>query len=830
MIKSPDKIASLRTLDRVQFLMAYLQAFCGPLLSRRTEASIARLREADSLRVCDRKTGLSDLVKAALKRRPDAETAAETQKYLRRFQQHVLSVLDIATSSLAPGEELGGASATGTLPPGFLDWAWRRAEKGLAENPFAGGDVSECGVRLVHGILLLEVGVLPPDGEDAEKIGELARSLTTSRIAPADMVTHAAAVLALGFCLARLTDRPLETLQPLYRLADPPWRDLFVPLISRNGYLLTYDPAIKAIADKYGDYTTAQPITLVQGVQRKLKQVRDFSDDLILRHPSVATRDAIAIGSEVQAESRKFAALWSPLDADPASTHFADKFAREMAECERKLFEATVTPRQSMFDNFIRWARLRFVMVDGVHLPLSEMCLSVMVHCHNLLALQRTENALASEKEEAARKTALKSRARLVESLKYTAARIAAWDPRVVAEHKPPGAGEAIAGEKPADDKGPARAAKSADPPKKCTASPMVGDLLMLYFAVEGLQRSFGMDFDKKNASWIEILPRLDGTVRRELMTLIAISPLNRLLCSELADEFAEEPSIPHLKTLLEDGRAEVLRSLVHTGLIRQVKPQDIRPAMRSVRRCLATETVGGVLVASEFCHAVLKTLFRKWEREIRSCAYLPTDQACETENQFAAEVRRKLLDFKNPAVEELHQLLTELLAQKCRLEKDAAALDSRRLNLIRSHWQSIAAFTTRGLRDYPWTPRGRRLLAAFWLLFCRYCHDRFADRPLPHGLETGLPGFDSFGKLDAWLSATLQRACESHRLKKGDASAGITSEETEELDQLASILKFALGNSRLRRALIAARLLVPGKEPGKPVWDPKRVDELAGS
>jgi hypothetical protein len=632
------------------------------------------------------------------------------------------------------------------------------------------------------------------------------------------MVTHAAAVLALGFCLARLTDRPVESLQPLYRLADPPWRELFVPLISRNGYLLTYDPAIKAIADKHGDYTTAQPITLVQGVQRKLKQVRDFSDDLILRRPSVATRDAIAIGSEVQAESRKFAALWSTLDADPASTHFADKFAREMAECERKLFEATVTPRQSMFDNFIRWARKRFVMVDGVHLPLSEMCLSVMVHCHNLLALQRAENALASEKDEAARETALKSRVRLVGSLKYSAARIAAWEPRIVAESASPDAGDVIAGK------------KSADPPKKCAASPMVGDLLMLYFAVEGLQRSFGMDFDKKNASWIEILPRLDGTVRRELMTLIAISPLNRLLCSELADEFAEERSIPHLKTLLEDGRAEVLRSLVHTGLIGKVESQGIRAAMRSVRRCLATETVGGVLVASEFCHAVLRKRFREWEREIRSCAYLPTDQACEAENRFAGELRQWLLDFNEPGVEEFHQLLTELLAQKCRLEKDAAVLDSRRLSLIRSHWQSIATFTTRGLRDCPWTPRGRRLLAGFWLLFCRYCHDRFADRPLPRGLETGLPGFDNFSRLDAWLSATLQRACESHRLKKKDDDAGITSEETKELVHLASILKFALGNSRLRRALIAARLLVPGKEPGKPVWDPKRVDELAGS
>ena len=256
-----------------------------------------------------------------------------------------------------------------------------------------------------------------------------------------------------------------------------------------------------------------------------------------------------------------------------------------MAACERKLFEATVTPRQSMFDNFIRSARQRFVMVDGVHLPLSEMCLSVMVHCHNLLALQRTENSLATEKEEAARKTALKSRARLVESLKYTARASPPGILRVVAEREPPDADEAIAGEKPADVKGPSRAAKSADPPKKCTASPMAGDLLMLYFAVEGLQRSFGTDFDKQNASWIEILPRLDGTVRRELMTLVAISPLNRLLCSELADEFAEEPSIPHLKTLLEDGRAEVLRSLVLTGLIGKVKPQGIRAAMRSVRR-----------------------------------------------------------------------------------------------------------------------------------------------------------------------------------------------------------------------------------------------------
>ena len=128
MIKSPDKIAPLRTLDRVQYLMAYLQAFCGPLLSRRAGAGIARFREADSLRVCDRRTGLSDLVKAARRHRPDAGTAAEIQQSLRHYQQHVLSVLDSATSNLAPGEELGRASASGTLPPGFLDWAWRRGE------------------------------------------------------------------------------------------------------------------------------------------------------------------------------------------------------------------------------------------------------------------------------------------------------------------------------------------------------------------------------------------------------------------------------------------------------------------------------------------------------------------------------------------------------------------------------------------------------------------------------------------------------------------------------------------------------------------------------
>ena len=806
------QLAPLRTFDRVLFHLRYLKRYCAEVVEH-TDGARTRLNvlfSKESLNLGQTGYREEDIgPNGDFPRLISATTRQRADEWLEQFHGKALSTIYSAMGQLSGTH---GQQPPQARSPAYLAWAWRQRGNADGQN-FGFSQASLLGVVQCHHLLLRQIAarILAPRDKRLAQIRrrtsaileDLTATLRQERLETGDKLSHLVALLGLKSLLDGLQE-------PVGGSRAGIWSE-FTRHPADGKHLLGLIRDNELIAQAFPDLgegieretpPTRPAVRLGQRVEDMLLKLQDFSSRFVegplrdlrggqatrLSEPLAVPSEPLVFGEAAKEELECFAALDSPLLEAAEGAAFRDALYEGLISCEQKLFNATLHPRPAFYNSFLSWARSHFVLIRGVHLPFSELCLHTMVYCHNLLVL----NAAGEED----------TRAAAIKHLEY---------------------------------------------PRKQLSdlTPTPGDMFAIYLAVEGLRHAWSELGD----SWETILNGLDSTVREYVLELAAKSPMVRLLIQDFQTRFDRDSVAWNaLDGFLDDSSGEILRDFVAGRLVGEVRQDKSIDQMdnrlsRLLADCLNTETLGGALLVAEFFLVLFRHVFVPCERHASVAADRRISDrqyhglAGNEKNAALAlgQFYRWFFVFNQPVPNTVFHLLAELLKLKADLEVRPNLRDDERLGLLRQHWRSISSLTSRGLRDRPWQVQGQRALRVFWLNCCLMLFRECSVCPV--GPDTGDRLWDSPAVLGCRMAAQLRRALAIHdrrvKLQQQRRQAGLAGDlggalksEVEDFKVIRQLLDLAVKEPEFRKALIVRGLLVKDSK-DRLAWHAARLNDF---
>jgi hypothetical protein len=795
-------VKPLQVLQHVRFSMAYMQRFCPELLQGAPLAKLKLIFQETTLI-----ENLDELAKV-----PDQwSTDLAVRKRLLEYHKHALNAIE----SAAARQEAAKDAPPRARSPEFLRWA---ATYVLGRDPALDGAVVaqeclriqvQCHHLVVHQLaewwlvqhsttgsrfiapLTPQKAITQIRDKTARLLQEHSSPLLKALLTTGEQVSGLAALTGVWYLLRRNVpgqDRVVNWEELLPSLLPDVQRYLF-ELASRNELALAAVPALYAGVSQPKNIERlrprACPLRLVGNVQRLLQLLQNFSDRLLVQQKTPERSGLIVMGHITRREVERFSSLKSPLSYGAESNRFRDSLIEDLEVSERKLFEATTMPRPTFHDCSLRWSRERFTFMEGAHFPLSELCLRVMLYCHNLLGSSRGSEELERNRQ------------------------------RV--EAVPAMSGDMF----------------------------MIYQTLTALRAVWGAQRLQNGNarwreilpaLTPAEQSCVRLLSRKSPIVR------ICVPDLEEILHESRAEWL-------QLDDFLDDRAAESLRDFAAGCLVAEVErdPNLIGVGGRRVLQdLLASDKIGGALMVAEFFHALLLNRFSQCDRYAVSFnEHGPRKDQYEGLVRASNDFIAWFFDLDQPVPQAVFTLLVELLAKKIQFATDPSA--DRQVALLRHHWRAISTLTTRGLVQRPWFFRSQRMLWVFWLNFCVLAFQRF--EVLPDGLDTGRPTLDNLGRFGCWLTAQLRRTLKAHddgrerrreaerrALLRQDNSSGESHVVNDQFEVIrrrvgdvekSPPLKFHVtAGARFKMSLLVRRMISVSED--RVCWDDDRIDEVA--